>query len=70
MTNETLNKANELKTDIDNIAVVLSDNANHKWIRVIGARHENVFYSTRFQEELAKWLETKLEQYEKELDEL
>lgn len=77
---ETLNKAKELKEDIDNIALVLSDSANHRWIRVItdrfkrksviGAYHTDLFYSVRFQRELAEWLKAKLEQYQKELDEL
>ena len=77
---ELLQKANNLKEDIDNIEVVLSNSKSHKWIKpiffkkkglsVIGASHDKLYYSVRFQKELAEWLEQKLKEYQKEFDEL
>lgn len=72
MTKEKLEKAKELEQDIKTIQDVLENSKKHKWIKVIGARHEHeeVWYSVRFQHELAKWLEDKRQEYEKELEEL
>jgi hypothetical protein len=72
-----LENAQELATDIDNIKKVLLDHKVHRWIKVIFRKglsvvcpHEDLYYSVRFQKELAEWLKQKKEQYEKELDAL
>ena len=72
MTKEQLEKAKELEQDIKMIQDVLEDSKMRKWIKVIGARHEHKedWYSVRFQHELAKWLEEKKQEYEKELEEM
>lgn len=70
MTQEILEKANELSKDIKNINRVLENRKEHKWIRVISARNEELYYSVKFQQELAEWLEKKKEQYQKELENL
>ena len=70
MTQETLEKAYTLNEDIRKIDRVLDDNRNKRWIKVIGARNEENFYSVRFQNELAEWLKQKREQYQKELDDI
>lgn len=70
MTQETLEKANDLNKDIKNINKVLEDKKANRWIRVIGARNEELCYSVKFQQELAEWLEKKKEQYQKELENL
>lgn len=70
MTRETLGKANELNNDIECIKKVLTDKAEHKWIRVVSAKHTELYYSVRFQRELAEWLEQKNKQYQEELDSL
>lgn len=70
VTQETLEKANNLNSDINNIDKVLEDKEMHKWISVRSARHTELYYSVKFQRELADWLEEKREQYQNELDDL
>lgn len=67
MTPETLQQANELDNDIKNINKVIEENKDNRYISVVGARHRELYYSVRFQEELAEWLEQKREQYQGEL---
>ena len=70
MTREVLNKANDLNQDIENIKKVLAEKEEQKWIRVISPKRTELFYSMRFQKELAEWLEQKKEEYQKELESL
>lgn len=72
MTKEKLEKAKELEQDIKMIQGVLEERENKRWIKVIGARCDQKYdwHSIRFQHELAKWLEDKKQEYEKELEEL
>ena len=78
MTKENLIKAIELAEDIKNLEKVLWANERKKWIRVIFSKklkvvsphNEDLFYSVRFQNELAEWLKQKKEQYQKELDDM
>lgn len=73
-----LEKAKDLESDICNIDKVLSEHKKRHWIKIIfnkGVRvicpyYEELFYSVRFQKELAEWLEKKKEQYQKELDDI
>ena len=76
MKKDVLKKANELAEDIKNLEEVLSAHEKRRWIKVIflkklkviSPHDEDLFYSLRFQDELAEWLKQKKEQYEKELD--
>lgn len=70
MTVTALCKANELIKDIENINKILNDDKKQRWTKVISADHQELFYSVRFQKELAEWLELKLKEYQKEFDEL
>ena len=70
MKKELLGKAVELVEEIEKIENVLEDAKKHRWISVIGATNTELFYSERFQKELAEWLEQKREQYQKEFDAL
>ena len=80
MTRELLDKANDLKNDIRNIERILAESEKHHWIKAIFHKglkvtspyHEatEVFYSVRFQRELAEWLKQKLVEYQKEFEEL
>lgn len=73
MKREVLRKAKELEEDIRLIEGVLNEHKNRRWIKVVGARfNEDLgqWYSVRFQNELAKWLEDKKQEYEKEFKEL
>lgn len=78
MKKSDLEKANSLAEDIKNIELVLSAHEKHMWIRaifskklkVVCPRNEDLFYSVRFQDELAEWLKQKKEQYQKEFDAL
>ena len=73
MTIETLRKAKELAEDIRLIEGVLIEHKNHHQIKVVGARFNEDLekcHSVRFQKELAKWLEDKKQEYEKELEEM
>lgn len=73
-----LEKANELAEDIENLEKVLSAHEKRLWIKVIflkklkviSPHNEDLFYSVRFQDELAEWLKQKKEQYQKELDDM
>lgn len=76
MKKDVLKKANELAEDIENLEKVLSAHEKRLWIKVIflkklkviSPRTEDLFYSVRFQDELAEWLKQKKEQYQSELD--
>ena len=70
MNQETLDKANKLQGDIKNIRKVLDDYSEYKWISVISPRNKELYYSGRFDDELAEWLKVKAEEYQKEFDEL
>lgn len=70
MTKEQLEKAKKLESDIEHIKDVVKDNKNNRWITVIGARTGEIYYSPRFQNELAQWLEDKKLEYEEELERL
>lgn len=70
MTREQLEKAKRLESDIEHIKSVVEDSKKNRWITVIGARTGEIYYSPRFQNELAQWLESKKLEYEKELEEL
>ena len=70
MTREQLEKAKILESDITNIKSVVEENKKNRWITVIGARTGEIYYSPRFQNELAQWLEAKKLEYEKELERL
>lgn len=70
MTRETLEKAKDLQRDIKNMENVLNDSEKHYWLRVISPSTKEDYYSVRFQRELAEWLKTKKEEYEKELESL
>lgn len=78
MTKENLIKATELAEDIKNLEKVLLAHEKRKWIKaiflnklkVISPHNEDLFYSVRFQDELAEWLKQKKEQYQKELDDM
>ena len=77
MKKETMKEANELNNDIENLDKVLSEHKKYHWIKVIFKKglnvtcpYEDLYYSTRFQDELAEWLKQKKEQYQKELDAL
>jgi hypothetical protein len=71
-----LEKSNELAEDIKNMEEVLSAHEKRRWIKVIFLKKlkvispydEDLFYSVRFQNELAEWLKQKREQYQSELD--
>lgn len=70
MTRETLEKAKDLQKDIKNMENVLNDSKKRCWLRVISPSTKEYYYSVRFQRELAEWLKTKKEEYEKELESL
>ena len=77
MTKETRIEANKLSDDIKNIDKVLTEHNKYHWIKVIFKKglnvtcpYEDMYYSVRFQNELAEWLKQKKEQYQKELDAL
>ena len=78
MTKENLIKATELAEDINNLEKVLWSHERKKWIKaifskklkVVSPHNEDLFYSVRFQNELAEWLKQKKEQYQKELDDM
>ena len=78
MKKEDLEKANKLNKDIKNIERVLAEHNKKRWIKaifekksgisVISPWDDDLFYSVRFQNELAEWLEQKRKQYQDELD--
>ena len=76
MKRENVKKAIRLYEDIANIDFVLTEHKTRNWIkvifnkgiRVISPDCKDVFYSERFQNELAEWLEQKRKQYQDELD--
>jgi hypothetical protein len=71
MNKQTLNKANELLDDINNINKVLEAHAGRKWIAFKAPNYNSeIFVSPRLQGELAEFLKQKQGQYYKELEEL
>ena len=71
MTKEVYEKAKELMSDVKTIDDQIKETEEQQhWIKVITAHHKECYYSTRFQRELAEWMKTKKEEYQKEFDEL
>lgn len=71
MTKEIFNKAHELTDDIHMIKYHLrKTKADKHWITISTPYQKEVVMSSRFQNELIEWLEQKLEEYQKEFDEL
>lgn len=78
MDEKRLKEANSLQEDIKNIEKVLAAHKGRKWIRAVFEKkktigiicpfYEELFYSVRFQNELAEWLEQKREQYQREFN--
>lgn len=67
MTKEIFNKAHELTDDIYMIKYHL---INKHLITISTPYQTEAVISSRFQKELIEWLEQKLEEYQKEFDEL
>lgn len=69
MNKDKFKKATMLRKDIEALGVI-ADEGRKNWIKVICPVETNWFPSVRFQEELLSWIESKIEEYEKEFESL
>ena len=71
MTDEIFEKAKQLKNDIKAIKYQVEEKEkHHHWITTSTPNHKDGASSMRFQEELLDWLKHKIDEYQKEFDEL
>lgn len=71
MKREVYEKAKDLIDDIGRIEkqVYECENQQH-WIAISTPNNRDLRYSLRFQNDLTKWLKSKMEEYQREFDEL
>ena len=68
---EIFEKATELQRNIKNLTHIIDDvEKEHHWISLVSARYENEVFSKDFYKSLLEFAKTKLEEYEKEFNEL
>lgn len=68
---EIFEKATELQRNIRNLTHIIDDvEKEHHWISLVSARYENEIFSKDFYKSLLEFAKTKLEEYQKEFNEL
>ena len=71
MKREVYEKAKDLIDDIGRIDSQLYEVINKQhWITISTPDNRDLRYSLRFQNDLTKWLKSKMEEYQREFDEL
>lgn len=70
MTTELLDKANQLENDIRKMKDIVIENSKDYRIDIVASTIGQMMISERLQDELAGWLRGKIEEYEKEFEEL
>lgn len=71
MKQETYEKAKQLVNDIATMTKQFDECEKERhWITISTPRYKDDTYSVRFQHELRDWMQTKMQEYKKEFEEL
>jgi hypothetical protein len=70
MDRKSFERAAKLRKDINALQKIIEEGRKMHWIKVICPVQIDWFPSEKFQNELLSWIESKVEEYEKEFESL